>query len=167
MNNEWKYIIDKDNKNRFLLGQIKDITKDTILWFGINPSTATPDKLDNTIKKIIKISKNNNYDNWLVANIYPKRATNPDLLDENVNKELHLYNLEVIKRVLEEYKNITIVFAYGNIITIRDYLNICLNDIKNLINQYNVDIKIIDYTKQGHPKHPLYAKDDVVLKSIK
>lgn len=161
----WKYIIDEDNKFRFLLGQIKNESK-VCLWFGINPSTASPDKLDNTIKKIVKLSKNNGFDNWLMANIYPQRATNPNDLDNKLNTDIHETNMKIIESILDEYKDITIVFAYGNLIDKRKYLKNCLDDISCLINKSNISIKTLGLTNLRNPKHPLYLKDNTVLTTL-
>ena len=74
----WIYERDDQNLNRYALGQVFDENGKTLICFGINPSTACPDSLDNTINKIIKIAHFNGYDNWIMLNIYPQRATNPD-----------------------------------------------------------------------------------------
>ena len=79
--NEWQYISDTGNNSRFLLGQILNQSQKVFLWFGINPSTATPNNLDATLKRVKAMSKYNNNDqdaNWLMANIYPQRSTNPN-----------------------------------------------------------------------------------------
>ena len=113
---DWNYIDDGSNKskNRFLLGQILDSSKRIFLWFGINPSTARPNKLDPTLTRVKNFSKSNNNNqeaNWLMANIYPQRQTDPNLLHKTRNLQLHQENLKVIDEVLQKYNNITIVFA--------------------------------------------------------
>jgi len=74
----WIYDTNEDNSARFTLGEYEDFISKTLICFGINPSTATPEKLDNTIIKIKLFAKNNNYKNWIALNIYPQRATNPE-----------------------------------------------------------------------------------------
>ena len=59
----WIYEKNNDNTARFALGQVFDSKAKTLLCFGINPSTACPKCLDNTIRKVISIAKNNGYEN--------------------------------------------------------------------------------------------------------
>ena len=73
---QWIYETNEDNSARFVLGQVFNPNGKTLLCFGINPSTACPGCLDNTIRKVVKIGKHNNYENWVMLNIYPQRATN-------------------------------------------------------------------------------------------
>ena len=64
-----------DDKVRFILGEVGT---NTIICFGINPSTANDIKDDPTISKIRKIASENNCDGWIMLNLYPQRATNPN-----------------------------------------------------------------------------------------
>ena len=81
----WLYKTNEDNTARYILGQINEEKGATLLCFGINPSTACPECLDNTIRKVVKLSANNGYANWIMVNIYPQRATNPNDLHFSVN----------------------------------------------------------------------------------
>ena len=144
--------------SRFLLGEILDPSQKVFLWFGINPSKAMPNELDPTLARVKKMSKYNNQDknaNWLMANIYPQRSTNPNGMHQSKDNQIHLDNLKVIENVMKKYKDITVVFAYGNLINIRDYLVGCLVDIKVLIKKYNLDVKVLSITSKGNPHHPL------------
>ena len=93
----WIYETNDDNSARFALGQVFDTSGKTLICFGINPSTACPSCLDNTIRKLIAISKNNGYDNWIMLNVYPQRATNPNQLHEQCNESLIAHNLQSIQ----------------------------------------------------------------------
>ena len=44
---------------------------------GVNPSTAEPDHLDNTLKSVERIALGNGYDSFIMFNVYPQRATRP------------------------------------------------------------------------------------------
>jgi hypothetical protein len=149
----WIYEKTLDNTSRFVLGTqgIKPL-----VCFGINPSTATPECLDNTLKSVERIALHNNFDSWIILNVYPQRATNPDDLHSEMNHELHELNIMHIKKVLEEYRP-TIWAAWGTIIKKRDYLNECLADIVEITRIY--DCRWISFgkvSKDGHPHHPLY-----------
>lgn len=156
----WIYETNDDNSARFALGQVFDTSGKTLICFGINPSTACPSCLDNTIRKLIAISKNNGYDNWIMLNVYPQRATNPNQLHEQCNESLIAHNLQSIQQVLDKYPNSDVLLAYGNLITKRKFLLECLNDILIVLTQkYDKKLKIISVTKSGNPVHPLYQSN--------
>ena len=98
MNINWIYKKTKDNEARFVLG-----TKGskTLICFGVNPSTATPKKLDPTLTRVRNFSKNLNYDSWIMLNIYPQRAIKPNNLDRKNNKKYHKENLKHIEQILK------------------------------------------------------------------
>lgn len=54
----WIYKHTKDNTSRFVLGEIG---AKNLICIGINPSTATPESLDNTLKKVQKFASNKGY----------------------------------------------------------------------------------------------------------
>lgn len=154
----WVYQTNEDNSARYILGQINDEMGATLLCFGINPSTACPECLDNTIRKVIKLSASNGYSNWIMVNIYPQRATDPNDLHLEVNKKFCEENIAYIQELVATYPNSDILLAYGNLIKKRNYLKDCLNDILNCLQDRIV--KIIKMTKSNNPIHPLYQKDD-------
>ena len=58
-NSKWVYVNNEDNTSRYLLG-IEG--SNPIVCFGINPSTAEPNALDPTMRKIDSIASFNGYD---------------------------------------------------------------------------------------------------------
>ena len=74
-NNKGKVLYLGDDTERFILGESG---ANPIICFGINPSTANDIKYDPTILKIRKIASENNCDGWIMLNLYPQRATNPN-----------------------------------------------------------------------------------------
>jgi len=71
----WIYENNKDNTCRFVLGTVG---KNLLVCIGVNPSTAEPDKLDNTLKSVARISEANGFDSCIMINVCPQRATNQD-----------------------------------------------------------------------------------------
>lgn len=53
---EWIYTNNKDNTERYSLGTVGE---KPLICFGINPSTAEPNNLDNTLKSVSRIAKAN------------------------------------------------------------------------------------------------------------
>ena len=48
----WEYKNNSNNTARFVLGEYSDKTDRTLICVGINPSVATPNNLDPTLKKL-------------------------------------------------------------------------------------------------------------------
>jgi len=168
-----------DGKNRYVLGVCRIWNKiysflsvfgvkipriKSLVFFGINPSTATAEKDDPTIIKIKKISEKNNYRSWIMLNIYPTIESNPDNLPREINEVVHKKNIKYIKKYIDD--DTTIVAAWGDAIDDKEhpYLKDCLKEIVNEINGINKRwYSIGELTKKGNPRHPLYVKTDEKL----
>lgn len=153
MKDNWIYKNTKDNSARFILGEYGE---KMLACFGINSSTATPEKLDPTLTRVKQRAlKNAGYDGWMMFNVYPQRATDPNNLHLQIDSELHQQNLETINNFFSE-NNCDIWAAWGTLINKRLYLKNCLFDIYNVLrnkNWYSIGKK----SKDGHPHHPLYV----------
>ena len=156
----WEYKNNANNTARFTLGEYDNVTYKTLICVGINPSTATPNNLDPTLKKVKAVALSHNYKNWIMINVYPQRATNPNNLHLNSNTQLHNDNIREIRYILNTFNNADILFAYGNLISKRAYLNDCLADVLGLISsvQFTGNLYCIKHTVKGNPIHPLYQK---------
>lgn len=152
--NLWIYDTDPSNLYRFSLGCSG---RKPLVCFGVNPSTATPEKLDPTIKSVKRIASFYGYDGWIMFNLYPQRSTNPDNLDLEADKVACEKNLEMIKLILRKYEVNEIWAAWGTLISKRSYLVDCLYEIYSEIGDYNW-ITFGETSKKGHPHHPLYLK---------
>ena len=162
---EWLYENNDDNSARFVLGQVLNPSGKTLLCFGINPSTACPENLDNTIRKVISIGNYNGYENWIMLNIYPQRATNPEDMHLDPDEALIKANLLHIGLIAEAYPECDVLLAYGNLISKRKYLRECLDEILNLLSkERGKKIKVIKLTKAKNPVHPLYQPKNSILK---
>lgn len=161
MEKEWVYINSDDNSIRYALG-VKG--NNTLVCFGINPSTAEPNKMDNTIRKVDKIASKNGFDSWIMLNVYPKRDTNFDNLSSVCDDELHLENVRIIKEQLSKLDKIKIWVAFGDHIFDRNYLINCWKAIYSEIECEKNEWLTTGINKSGAPKHPLYQKDDSTLK---
>jgi hypothetical protein len=163
MSLNWIYENDLNNSTRYVLG-IKGANP--LICIGINPSTAEPDKLDRTLSCVERFAKSNHFDGWIMLNIYPQRATNPDNLDIAVNEKIHFNNLKNIDNIFKT-ANPTIWSAWGTIINKRKYLFDCLNDIYVLSQKYSCKWTTMgQITKKGHPHHPLYLNKNEILKEF-
>lgn len=148
------YENDKNNTIRYILGEKGN---NPLFCIGINPSTAEPGHLDSTVNKVKTISYNNKYDGWIMLNIYPQRATQPNDLDQCCENENHKKNVAYIDKYLSKFDRPTIWAAWGVLIEKRKFLLNCLEDIFNCSQKHHVQwIHFSKLTKKGHPRHPLY-----------
>ena len=97
---KWLYVPDFYTEYRYILG-----TKgqNPLICIGINPSTAAPDDLDNTLKSVERIALGNGYDSFTMFNVYPQRATDPNAMDTTFNRALHEQNMAAFRYVLGQY----------------------------------------------------------------
>ena len=159
----WIYYTTSDNKYRYALGEVQDNYNKILFCFGINPSKATPQKLDPTAKRIQRFAKEHGYDSWIVLNVCAQRATKPNDMEETQNLILHKENLEIITELLNKYSLCSdILFAYGDLICKRTYLKKNLCEIINIIKttNYGGNCYCLGKTKAGNARHPLYQKID-------
>lgn len=152
----WLYIPDHYAEYRYLLG-----TKgaNPLICIGINPSTAAPGALDNTLKSVERIAKGNGFDSFLMFNVYAQRATRPDDMEKSLNPELHTENRKAFRYLLSLSPEPAVWCAWGNVIEKRDYLARCVGDF--LADGQAVDARWFSagpLLKSGHPHHPLYLK---------
>lgn len=149
----WLYQNNEKNTARFILGNVKA----PLICFGVNPSTAEPQSLDPTMKSVEKITKGNDFTGWVMLNLYPQRATDPNHMDERLDENLHKENLLHIESLFRIYPKSTLWAAWGASISKRRFLGLALNDINNLAKKYDCKwVSISQKTKEGHPRHPLY-----------
>ena len=160
--NKWLYVPDFYSEYRYILGTKGD---NPLICIGINPSTAAPDDLDNTLKSVERITLNNGYDSFIMFNVYAQRATNPDDMERCFNPFLHAENMKAFEYVLSLSKNRPSVWAaWGSIIEKRDYLSECVLTMAEIGKRYNVTwYSAGKISKKGHPHHPLYLKKDSPL----
>jgi hypothetical protein len=153
-NRDWLYENNEENTVRYILGTKGE---NPLICFGINPSTAEPENLDNTLKSVEKLALNNGFDSWVMLNIYPQRATDPNNIHKDFDILIHESNLTMINKLLSELQNPTIWAAWGTLIKKRPFLIECLKDIHKLTSRYNCSwVTIGNLSVNGHPHHPLY-----------
>lgn len=159
---KWLYAPNFYSEYRYLLGTRG---KKPLICVGINPSTARPDALDNTLKSVQRIALGNGFDSFLMFNVYAQRATSPDDMEKVCNPQLHRENLEAFRYILSLSPQPAIWAAWGAIIEKRKYLPQCVRDL--LLAGEEVDARWYcagAISKKGHPHHPLYLRKDEKLR---
>ena len=155
---KWLYAPNFYSEYRYILGTRG---KNPLICIGINPSTAAPDDLDNTLKSVERIAFGNGFDSFIMFNVYAQRATSPDDMEKECNPLLHAENLEAFRYVLSISENPTVWAAWGAIIEKRKYLPECVKDMLKTGEDYGAKwVCAGAITKKGHPHHPLYLRKD-------
>ena len=155
---KWLYVPNFYSEYRYILGTRG---KNPLICIGINPSTAQPGDLDNTLKSVERIAIGNGFDSFIMFNVYAQRATDPDAMEKSCNTMLHKENLEAFRYVLSISENPAVWAAWGTIIEKRDYLPLCLKDMLEVGQAYGAKWYCAGkVSKKGHPHHPLYLRKD-------
>nr|WP_313966157.1 DUF1643 domain-containing protein [uncultured Porphyromonas sp.] len=137
-----------------------------LVVIGVNPSTANESKLDATMRRVRGFAEHNDYDGFVMINLYPQRATNFGAVPQQRNEELHQKNLEAIRAFFKESEELDILAAWGNHAGERTYLKDCFRDIVSVLQEGGRKVawkQIGALTKKKHPRHPLYARQDSSL----
>ena len=155
---KWLYAPNFYSEYRYILGTRG---KNPLICIGINPSTAQPGDLDNTLKSVERIALGNGFDSFIMFNVYAQRATDPDAMEQECNMALHRENLEAFRYVLSISHQPAVWAAWGTIIEKRDYLPQCLKDMLAVGEEYGASWYCAGkVSKKGHPHHPLYLRKD-------
>lgn len=164
---KWLYVPDFYTEYRYILGTRGS---NPLICIGINPSTAAPDDLDNTLKSVQRIAEHNGFDSFIMFNVYAQRATDPDDMDKLPNFPLHRENMRAFEYILSsvgEGVRPTVWAAWGTIIEKRPYLRDCVLDMLEIGKSYGARwVSAGKCSKKGHPHHPLYLRKDSVTEDF-
>jgi len=163
---KWLYVPKRYSEYRYILGTRG---QKPLICVGINPSTAAPDNLDNTLKSVERVALHNGYDSFIMFNVYAQRATDPDHMENSLNSALHEENMRAFDYALslDAEQSPAVWAAWGTIIEKRDYLPDCVRDMialgeKRGARWYSAGKR----SKKGHPHHPLYLRKDSLLEDF-
>lgn len=157
---KWLYVPNAYTEYRYILGTKGE---NPLICIGINPSTAKPDDLDNTLKSVERTARFNGYDSFIMFNVYAQRATRPEDMDGCFNECLHKENMQAFRYVLSSYgkgHKPAVWAAWGTIIEKRPYLVDCVKEMVEIGNEYGAEWYTVGKRSvKGHPHHPLYLKN--------
>ena len=157
----WLYVPNTYADYRYILGTRGH---NPLICVGINPSTAAPDALDNTLKSVERLALFNGFDSFLMFNVYAQRATRPKDMEKQRNELLHRENMAAFDYVLSLSPHPSVWAAWGNIIEERPYLIPCVRDMISIGETRGARwFSAGPHSKRGHPHHPLYLRKDTPL----
>ena len=128
----------------------------SLAWIMLNPSTADAIHDDPTIRKCIKFAQRWGYGRIEVVNLFAFRATNPAEL-RRVAHPVGSLNDTTIGEVLDEALDVVCAWGVNNPIPER------ATQVMGMIHDRRIIPKALRITKDWHPGHPLYIRDDTEL----
>jgi hypothetical protein len=139
-------------KYRYALSRTWDGKKKTVLFIGLNPSTADENIDDPTIRRCINYAQNWGYGSLLMVNLFAYRATIPTEL-KNVKNPIGNDNDLHITELLKKADLAVATWGNEGSLLNRD------KDVKKIIPK----LMCLKINKSGQPAHPLYQKKDLKL----
>ena len=152
-----------------------EISKSTkeVIFIGLNPSLSDSVCLDNTTKKIIKISNKHNYGKVKLINLFGLISSNPKKLFYHKNPVGFLNDNHIHQNLKHwsENKNCDLWLGWGNR---GNFLNRNKKISKKIMKFYSVKKNNFDKplgplfikkTIKDNPIHPLYCSDMSILQS--
>jgi hypothetical protein len=150
-------LITECGTSRYLLGRQWRMGDRRLAWVMLNPSTATADQDDPTIRRCMSFTRGFGYGGMVVVNLFALRATDPRALSEHPDP-IGPENDRHIREVAEECR--AVVCAWG---AHRMVSGGRAAAVLRLIADAGATPYCLGRTKTGRPKHPLYVKASTPL----
>lgn len=144
-------IISACGKYRYSLSRIWDETLPTVLFIGLNPSTADADNDDPTIHKLRRYCQQWGYGGFEIVNLFAFRSSKPEALIPLGNKAIGPNNPDYISAGLEKH-SITVCMWGKNANLISSTVTTIWT--QTLANK--VGIKCFKLNQDGSPMHPRF-----------
>lgn len=124
-------------------------------FIGLNPSTATHELDDPTIRRCIRFCRDWGFDGYVMLNLFAFRATDPQVM-KAAKDPIGQINLVTISRWIDRCK--LTVCAWGTHGAFRGQGEMVRQNIRD--NLPGITLHHLGLSKDGHPKHPLYLRAD-------
>jgi hypothetical protein len=132
----------------------------TVLFIGLNSSTAAESRNDPTIRREMGFARDWGFVKMLKGNLHPYVTPDPKELTEEHCQEYYEENLQYLKEMAQE--SLRVVFCWGTHGELHDKGRIVADFLKPYLLIPPVCFGI---NKNGQPKHPLYLpKNAEVMK---
>lgn len=143
-------ILSADRKYRYVLTRIWDEKKPTVVFIGLNPSTADEEVDDETIRKCIGYAKRWGYGKLIMVNLFAFRSTDPSML-KRVEDPVDPDNDSYIQKCVSESN--LVIACWGNHGKLLNRDKALMGSLPNLV--------CLKRNKNGTPHHPLYLSKDI------
>lgn len=141
-NDQWRYTLGRSGAK-------------PLITIGLNPSTATQERLDPTVTRVERVGQRNGFDGFIMLNLYPVRATKYEDLPTTADPVAYQRNLQAIEQVIAANPKAVLWAAWGDSISARPYFTQARDDLYGLLAKHNPEWRHFgDLTKEGNPRHP-------------
>ena len=148
-------VFSKDRRYRYALRRVWDAGKPTILFIGLNPSTADHRVNDRTVARCIRFAQDWGFGQLVVANLFAFRTPYPRIL-WGASDPVGPRNDRWLRcLIVESHTTVAAWGAHGARFG-RD------REVLALLPQP----KCLAVSKHGHPKHPLYIPATTKLRDL-
>lgn len=147
--NHSEAVYSPDLRHRYLLTRRWGTGGTTATFIMLNPSTATAQEDDPTIRRCIGYARDWGHSELVVVNLFAYRATKPMALRE-ADDMVGPRNDYMLLRVCQpEWLTVAAWGAFGN-------LNGRGQQVADMLTDAGVDLSCLGVTASGQPRHPLY-----------
>jgi hypothetical protein len=156
-------IFSPDERFRYVLTREWDACRGKLAIIGLNPSTATAEQDDPTIRRCIGFAKREGFGGLAMLNLFAYRATDPRELTraltrgENIVGEL---NDSVLRLYGNEGRIVLAAWGAGGALCGRG------RDVTRNLVAAGADVRCLGLTTQGDPRHPLYMRADAPFQAF-
>lgn len=133
----------------------------TILWLGMNPSTADLNFNDPSCHREFLFSRQWGYTRYLKGNILDYRATHPRDIPRDLGAARTQRNLEAIREMAAEAESV--VIAHGNMLKRHQP---AIDDVLGVVAQSGAPLFCLGLTGKGFPRHVLPVPANVQLQQL-
>lgn len=126
-----------------------------VAWVLLNPSTATEDQDDSTIRRCIGYSQEWGFDGLYILNIFALRSTDPRALYKT-RDPIGPDNDRMIEKYALACSSVVAGWGVHGLFKQRGE-----TVLRRLTIEIGVDVSCLRVTKDGTPNHPLYLKGDL------
>lgn len=138
-----------------------------VSWLCFNPSTATAEQDDASIRKMVGFSKRWGYGRLVVLNLFAIRSTNPRRVPRMGSSAIGPMNDYWICESLKESRELLCAWGCGEHFKTDKYSDVSSLDFRphsllpNLRSKFpELRHNCLGYRKDGHPRHPLMLSYD-------
>lgn len=135
-----------------------------VLFVLANPSTATADEPDNTVRRLIGFTRSFKvFSSFEVANPFAFRTKSPDVLMQAMAEGQDVVGPENDAHILAAAKRASLVICGwgGALRTKHPVVKKRVADVITLLHQHHKKLYCLETNKDGQPSHPLMLEADL------
>lgn len=148
-------VISRDGRYRYSLRRVWDATKPTVLFIGLNPSTADHRVDDRTIRRCVEFARSWGFGQLAMANLFALRTSSPQVL-RHTSDPVGPRNDRWLQRLIGEAEEVVVAWGDHGAYLARDRVVLAML----------VRPRCLGLSKLGHPRHPLYMRGTTMLRDL-